>query len=75
MSAVSIADAVLGVADLFADGEVADCVARGLTCDEAERVADLFRSLGRERDAELWLFAHSAGDEFGDSHFRMSDPS
>ena len=44
-----------------------------LTCIEAEAFADLYRALGRKRDAAFVIDAHSYGDnETDDAHYRSA---
>lgn len=65
-SAQAMADAMI---DAFIEQ-----IAPGLTCLEAEAVADLYLALGRTRDAAYVIDAHSYGDtEYGDSHQRTPD--
>lgn len=44
-----------------------------LTCREADAVADLFRSVGRDDDAGSWIDAHAANDDEGDDHYQEPD--
>jgi len=53
---------------------LADDIATGLTCTEAEALADLIVSLGVMLDidtdaaAEYWITQHAQGDDCGDMH-------
>lgn len=50
--------------------------AEGLTCGEAEAVADAYRSVGDNDTAQGLIEAHAYGDDEGDMHFdqRTEDP-
>lgn len=56
----------------FADvwtGDVADDVARALSCAEVDALAGLFRAAGREGMALAWINAHAWHDDEGDAHY------
>lgn len=60
----------------FADvwtGDVADEVARSLSCMEVDALAQLFRAADREGMALAWINAHAWHDDQGDAHYR--DPA
>jgi hypothetical protein len=59
--AVTIAADAL--ADVLTDNFLASHIGPQLRCQEAEAMADLLRSLGRDREADKFLYAHSDGDD------------
>lgn len=71
MNATSCTDpasAVHHFAEIWA-GDVADDVARALSCAEVDALAGLFRAAGREGMAHAWINAHAWHDDRGDAHY------
>jgi len=60
--------AINGFVDRFNDGSLSGDVAEKLSCEEVERLADLFRALGLPDAADMWLRDHAADDDEGDRH-------
>lgn len=50
-------------------GDVADEVARALSCHEVDALAGLFRAAQREGMAHAWINAHAWHDDQGDAHY------
>lgn len=72
------ADVLKTFADIFKSYELADEVARSLTCSEADALAAMIQvamfATGTtiavaEETREAWLVAHAASDDEEDSHY------
>lgn len=71
MNATSCTDPATALhhfAEIWA-GDVADDVARALSCAEVDALAGLFRAAGREGMAHAWINAHAWHDDRGDAHY------
>lgn len=57
-------------ADVF--GQLTDGALEGLTCTEAEALADVFRAIDRTDVAEIVLEEHAGQDDEGDQHYHLN---
>jgi hypothetical protein len=65
-----IHNAVDAFCDAWNDDILMDSVGKALTCTEVELLADIFRAVGRDEDAQRWVDAHAEADESIDAHYR-----
>lgn len=69
MDTQQVIEAVEAWAEVWASDELTSEVAARLTCMEAESVATLLRTIGREVAATTFLAAHAEDDDSGDGHY------
>lgn len=68
-------DAAIALASIIEDGMFAHEVGPSLTCIEAEIIAEVARSVGRNTEADRWLSGHASGDGEGDLHYEAPSPA
>lgn len=66
-------DALKAMASVLGDGVVADDVASGFSCGEADVLATVLVRAGYREAAITWLSAHAKEDEGEDSHYIDSE--
>ncbi len=66
----TLTDAAATFGNTFHDGTLANDIAPKLTCAEVDALVRLLLAAGLAAAADLWLNAHAADDEEGDTHYQ-----
>ena len=66
----NIAAVAVEFVETWDDAMLADEIAKRLSCREVDALVALMRATGCDYAAAIWMRAHQAGDEPGDSHYR-----
>lgn len=75
MASLAEQKAVAAVAAVLTDDMFSIQVGPACSCKEAETFAALLVAFGFAKDAQVWLYGHSTGDEETDDHFNMQEPA
>lgn len=72
---LQVHDAFLSFAELWSRGGPVGQLAGEMTCSEVDALADVFRALCMDDEADYWITAHAASDDAGDKHHPDYNPS